>query len=257
VSDQQPMDVDRHGRVVTLTLDRPIVLNALSPALVDALIAAVQSVATDPSVGAVILAGAGRSFCAGGDLTAMLAMDRDRFRGYIERLQELSRSMHVLPIPTIAALHGHVLAGGFELAIECDLRIATPDTTFGLPDTALGLSPTSGMSWLLPRIVGEGWARDLLLTGRTIDVATAERIGLVTRVVAAADLEPVALEMATAIAAQPPAGLRLIREEMAAAAEGSFDAALRREVDAEVACFATPDFQANLRAFANRRRREA
>ena len=79
--------------------------------------------------------------------------------------------MRALSIPTIAAVHGHALAGGFELALECDIRIAATDAVFGLPDTAIGLSPTSGMSFLLPRVVGEGWARDLLLTGRWIDAA--------------------------------------------------------------------------------------
>ena len=116
--------------------------------------------------------------------------------------------MQRLPIPTVAALRGHVLAGGFELAIECDLRIAADDATFGLPDTTIGLSPTSGMSWRLPRIVGDGWARHLLLTGETIDVRTAERIGLVTRVVRGPDLEAAALALAESIAAQPREGLR-------------------------------------------------
>jgi 2-(1,2-epoxy-1,2-dihydrophenyl)acetyl-CoA isomerase len=256
MSDQEPLRVERSGRVAILRLDRPHVLNALSPALVVALAGAARAAAADTSVGAILLIGEGRSFCAGGDLIAMLAMDRDAaaFRAYIEQLQELRRVLHALPIPIVAALRGHVLAGGFELAIEADIRIATPDVTFGLPDTALGLSPTSGMSWMLPRIVGEGWARHLLLTSETIDVRTAERIGLVTRVVAADALQPAALALATSIAAQPPLGLRRIREELAAAAEGRFEDALAREVEAEVECFATDAFQDSLRAFAARRR---
>jgi enoyl-CoA hydratase/carnithine racemase len=255
MTEAAPLLVERVGRVLLLRLNRPQVLNALSPALVEALTSAVRAADGDESVGCVVLAGAGRAFCAGGDLTAMLDMNGDlgRFRSYIVGLQVLSRTMRELGVPTIAALHGHVLAGGFELAIECDLRIAARDTAFGLPDTALGLSPTSGMSWLLPRIVGESWARHLLLTGETIDVATAERIGLVTRVVD--DVEVAALSVAAAIAAHPPLGVRRIREELAATAEGTFEDALAREIDAEVDCFATPAFQANLRAFADRRRR--
>ena len=183
----------------------------------------------------------------------MLAMDSLAFRAYIQRLQALSLAMQRVPVPTVAALHGHVLAGGFELAIECDIRIATRDVVFGLPDTSLGLSPTSGMSWLLPRLVGEAWARHLLLTGETIDVATAEQIGLVTRVVADDELEAQALALATAIAAQPPAGLRHIRAGLAAGASGTLEQALARELEAEVECFATGEVQANLRAFAARR----
>jgi enoyl-CoA hydratase len=248
-----PLLVERMGRVAILRLNRPAVLNALSPALVEALHRAVEAAGADPSVGCILVAAAGRSFCAGGDLTAMLAMDEVAFRAYIRQLQGLSLAMERLAVPTVAALHGHVLAGGFELAIECDIRIATPDVTFGLPDTSIGLSPTSGMSWRLPRLIGDAWARHLLLTGETIDVATAERIGLVTRVVAADALERDALALATAIAAQPPVGLRHIRAELADGGSGSLEEALATELEAEVECFATPEFQASLRAFADRR----
>jgi enoyl-CoA hydratase/carnithine racemase len=257
MTDESVLVVERFGRVLVLRLNRPQVLNALSPALVEALTSAARAADADESVGCLVLAGAGRSFCAGGDLTAMLRMNGDlgMFRAYIVGLQVLSRTMRELGIPTIAALHGHVLAGGFELAIECDLRIAARGTVFGLPDTALGLSPTSGMSWLLPRIVGESWARQLLLTGETIDATTAERIGLLTRVVEGGDVEQAAIAIAAGIAAHPPLSVRRIREELAAAAQGTFEDALAREIEAELECFETPAFQANLRAFADRRRR--
>ena len=250
---EAPLIVEQAGRVTILRLNRPRVLNALSPQLVDALIRAVGVAAADSGTGCIVVAAEGRSFCAGGDLTAMLAMDAPEFRAYIEQLQALSLAMRRSPVPTVAALHGHVLAGGFELAIECDIRIATLDVTFGLPDTRIGLSPTSGMSWILPRLVGESWARHLLLTSETIDVATAERIGLVTRVVERGDLDHVSLELATAIAAQPAVGLGNIRAELAGP-EGAFEDALTQELEAELECFATPEFQANLRAFADRPR---
>ena len=249
---ESPLLVERSGRVEILRLNRPAKLNALSPELVGALLAAVERAGRDRSVGALLVTSAGRAFSAGGDLTAMLAMDTTAFRAYIEQLQALSLAMQRLPIPTVAALRGHVLAGGFELAIDCDIRIAADDSTFGLPDTTFGLSPTSGMSWRLPRVVGEGWARHLLLTGETIDVATAEQIGLVTRVVPGADLESAALALAESIAAQPPEGLRQIRLELDRAASGTLEDALATELDAELACFETPEFQASLRAFAER-----
>ena len=257
MTDAGPLLVERVGRVAVLRLNRPHVLNALDPALVDALRVAVEAAGTDAAVGCILVTAAGRSFCAGGDLTAMLEMDGDAgaFRAYIERLQALSLAMQRVPVPTVAALHGHVLAGGFELAIECDIRVATRDVVFGLPDTSIGLSPTSGMSWLLPRIVGEGWARHLLLTGETIDVATAERIGLVTRLVDAESPDEEALALAAAIAAQPPVGLRRIRAALASAATGAMEVATARELEAEVECFGTEEFQASLGAFAERRRR--
>lgn len=249
-----PLVVERAGRVEILRLDRPEVLNALDPGLVGALRVAVERAGNDRSVGCLLITSSGRSFSAGGDLTAMLAMDTTAFRAYIEQLQALSLAMWRLPIPSVAALNGHVLAGGFELAIECDIRIAADDVTFGLPDTTIGLSPTSGMTFLLPRIVGEGWARHLLLTGETIDVRTAERIGLVTRVVGGGELQSAALALAQSIAAQPPEGLRHIRAVLDRAASGSLEDALAAEVEAEVACFGTPEFQASLRAFAERSR---
>ncbi|MBM4408625.1 MAG: enoyl-CoA hydratase/isomerase family protein, partial [Chloroflexi bacterium] len=214
---------------------------------------------TDADVGCILIRGAGRSFCAGGDLTAMLAMGGDAraFRAYIEALQALARVLRRLDVPTIAAVHGHVLAGGFELALACDLRIAAQDATFGLPDTALGLSPTSGMTWLLPRVVGEAWARHLLLTGEAIGAETAARIGLVTRVVSGADLEDASLELATSVAEHPPRGLAGIRSGLRTAGEATFEDALDAELEAEVACFETAEFQASLRRFAERRRSRA
>ena len=255
MSDTGSLIVERSGRVAILRLNRPRVLNALDPELVGALTAAVDAAAADPDVGCVVIEGEGRSFSVGGDLTAMLEMDAASFRAYIEQFQALSRIMWRLPVPTIAALHGHVLAGGFELAIECDIRVAADDAVFGLPDTRIGLSPTSGMSWLLPRIVGEGWARHLLLTGESIDARAAERIGLVTRVTARANLDEAVRSMAASIADQPPEALRQIRRVLDGAANGTLEEALAAELEAELACFATPEFQAGLRAFRDRRKR--
>lgn len=250
---------ERRGRVAILRLNRPEKLNALSPELVDSLREAVVAAGRDEAVGCVLLTGAGRAFCAGGDLTAMLDMQGDAvaFRAYIERLQALALAFRRLDKPAVAAVHGHVLAGGFELALACDVRIAAEDARFGLPDTALGLSPTSGMTWLLPRVVGDAWARHLLLTGETIDVATARQIGLVTRVVPRDALADEALALAQIIAEHPPRGLAGIRAGLRRASEGAFEDALAAEVEAEVACFETAEFQASLRAFAARRHRPA
>ena len=183
-----PLIIERDGAVVTLRLDRPHVLNALDAALVEALLDAMATVGASADVRCLVIAGNGRSFSAGADLSGLLAMSVPEFAAFIDRLQELARRMRALTIPTIAAVQGHALAGGFELALGCDIRVAASNATFGLPDTAIGLSPTSGMSFLLPRVVGEGWARHLLLTGEWIDAARAERIGLVARVVPVEDL---------------------------------------------------------------------
>lgn len=229
-------------------------LNALDRSLIEALLAAVEDVARSPDVRCLVLTGSGRAFSAGADLTAMLAMTVPEFASFIGRLQELSRRMRSLPIPTVAAVHGHALAGGFELALECDIRIAATDAVFGLPDTGIGLSPTSGMSFLLPRVVGEGWARDLLLTGRWIDAAVAERVGLVTRVVAPEALEAAVMSLAAELASHPPAGIDHIKSELRRGTDAEFEAALRDEELREIACFETDDVRDRLRAFVERRR---
>jgi enoyl-CoA hydratase/carnithine racemase len=235
-------------------LNRPEVLNALNEPLLRALLAATEEARRDPAVGCVVLTGAGRAFCAGGDLKAMLAMkDKDEFRAYIELYQRFSATMRQLGKPSLAAVNGYALAGGFELALLCDLRIAAESATFGLPDSALGLSPTSGMTYLLPRVVGLGWAKHLTFTGDSIDARQAERIGLVTRVVPAAELEEAALGLARKIAHHPAVGLRYIKAGLDLAADVDFHAALAFETEAEVACFETEEFQARLRAFAKRK----
>ena len=181
-------------------------------------------------------------------------MTTPEFAGFIGLLQDLARRMRALSIPTVAAVHGHALAGGFELALACDIRVAATDAVFGLPDTSIGLSPTSGMSWLLPRVVGEGWARHLLLTGSWIDAVVAERIGLVTRVVAPEALEATVLALAADLATHPPAGIAHIKAELTRGTDAEFEAALLDERQREIACFETDDVQARLRAFAERRR---
>ena len=250
----EPLLRERHERVLLLRLNRPEKLNALSEALLRALLAAVEEARLDPEVRCLVLIGAGRAFSAGGDLTAMLEMTPAAFREYVLLLQRLSAAMRQLDTPTIAAIHGYALAGGFELALLCDVRIAAEEAHFGLPDTAVGLSPTSGLTYLLPRIVGLGWAKHLTLSGEMIDARQALAIGLVTRVVAAETLEATALELARTIAAHPPLGLRHVKLGFDLALDADLHQALAHELEAEVTCFATEEVQASLRAFAARRR---
>ncbi len=251
-----PLLVEAADGVAVWRLNRPEALNALSDSLLKALLAAVEGARGDPAVRCVVITGVGRAFSTGADLKAMLALlesgSRDDLREYLLHYQRLSGEMRRLGKPVLAAINGHALAGGFELACLCDLRIAADTATFGLPDTPLGVSPTSGMTYLLPRIVGLGWAKHLTYTGETFDAHLAARIGFVTRVVPLADLEPVALRMARTIAAHPPLGLRHAKLGFDLAADADLHAALTYELDAEMACFAEPEVRANLRAFANR-----
>jgi enoyl-CoA hydratase/carnithine racemase len=238
-----------------MRLNRPHALNALDAPLLQALVGAVEDARRDPAVRCVVVTGAGRAFSTGADLKAMLAMTKDEFREFIVLLQRLSAEMRRLAKPSIAAVNGYALAGGFELAVICDIRIAAENATFGLPDTPIGLSPTSGMTYLLPRIVGMGWAKHLTFTGETIEARHAERIGLVTRVVPAGEAEPAALDMARAIARYPPLGLRHVKLGFDTASDVNFFAALTYETEAEVTCFDTEEVRANLRGFVERKKR--
>jgi len=254
----EPLIVERADGVAVWRLNRPEALNALNEPLLKALLAAIDDARGDPAVRCVVVTGAGRAFSAGGDLKAILTLlesgSRDDLREYLLHYQRLSSAMRHLGKPLLAAINGHALAGGFELACLCDIRIAAETATFGLPDTPLGISPTSGMTYLLPRIVGLGWAKHLTYTGDTFDVRQAERIGFVTLVVPLAHLQDVALRMARTIATYPPLGVRHAKLGLELAAEGNLQAALTYELDAEMACFAEAEVRTKLRAFANRRK---
>jgi enoyl-CoA hydratase/carnithine racemase len=204
-------------------------------------------------VGAVVIGGRGPSFSAGGDITEMDGMTDTTFTDTIGTYMRLAAAIRASPKPFVAAVNGHALAGGFELAILCDLRIAARAAQFGLPDTALGLSPTSGMTWLLPRIVGLGRTLHLTLLGEPIDATEAERIGLVTAVVDDGELEQTAQKWAETIASHPAVAVRLAKRAFQEAADQDFAASLRFEHEAEVECFGDPETRVRLRAFVERR----
>ena len=158
------------------------------------------------------------------------------------------------PKPIVAAVHGYALAGGFELALMCDVRFAAAGTRFGLPDTPLGLSPTSGMTWLLPRVIGLGRAMYLTLWGQDIDADEAERIGLVSRVVEPDALLDEAEAFAHLIASYPRVGVAQTKLGFHRALESDFAAATAAEAAAELACFRSPDTRERFRAFVERQR---
>lgn len=250
--------VEEADGVAVWRLDRPEVLNALDGHLLEALRTAVAATRRSATVRCVVLTGAGRAFSAGADLKAMRAFlesgSRADLRAFLARFQALSAEVRELDQPLVAAINGHALAGGFELACLCDVRLAADTATFALPDVPLGISPTSGMTWLLPRIVGLGWAKHLTYTGETIDARQAERIGFVTRVVPAGELMAVAMAMARTIAGHPPLGVAHSKRGFDRAAESDLSSALAAELEAELACFDQPEVRARLRAFTERRR---
>ena len=250
----QSVELEFRDGIALVTLNRPEKLNAINDDVLIGLRAAVARLRENTASGAAVLQGRGRAFSAGGDITAMSGMDEATFSRTIGLYMAMAKDFRACPKPIVAAIHGYALAGGFELACLCDIRIAAEGTRFGLPDTPLGLSPTSGMTYLLPRIVGLGRAIDLTLSADNIDAAEAHRIGFVTRVVAADQLLETATALARKIASYPRTGVAHAKAEFYGSLESSFAQATDAEHAGEVACFRDPETREQFRRFVERKR---
>jgi enoyl-CoA hydratase/carnithine racemase len=237
------------GPVARLTLERPRARNALSRAMADALDAALARLAAMEETRAVVVAGRGRSFCAGADISEMPTLSPAEAEALAARWQRIMDAFAALPQVTIAAVQGHALGGGLMLAIAQDLRVAEASARFGLPEVTLGFNPGYGIARLLD-IAGGGHARDLMLTARVVDAAEAHRMGLVTRVVPDGALETAALELAHEVARSPRGGLAATKAITADLRAGRAGA----EARTYGAIRAAPDAQARIAAFLNRRR---
>lgn len=248
------VEVETRGDVALITLARPEKLNAINDEMLDGLLGAIEALGRSEAIGAAVLTGRGRAFSAGGDIKAMDGMDDRAFADTISRYMRVSAAFRACPKPIVAAIHGYALAGGFELALMCDVRFAARGTRFGLPDTPLGLSPTSGMTWLLPRIVGLGRAMYLTLGAEDVDADEAERIGLVNRVTEPETLLAEAEAFAHRIASYPRVGVAWTKRGFHHALDGMFDDATRSEEEGELASFQSPDTRERFRAFLDRKR---
>jgi len=227
--------VERRGRVATLTFNRPEVRNAFSTVeQVEAFVAAVEGLGRDPELSVVIVTGAGTAFSSGGDVKGMLnetgfaaGSTLDLRHRYRHDVQRLTGSLFALELPTIAAVNGPAIGLGCDLACCCDMRIASSTARFAQSFIKLGLVPGDGGAWFFQRIVGISKAYELSFTGDTIDAPEAERIGLVSQVVAPEGLLPAAHALADRIAANPPQSLRLtkqlLREAQRSSLEGTFE----------------------------------
>jgi enoyl-CoA hydratase/carnithine racemase len=248
------VELETRGDIAVVTMARPEKLNAIDDAMLHGLLEAVEAIARSEAIGAAVLTGRGRAFSAGGDISTMSGMDERAFAATIALYMRTSAAFRACPTPIIAAVHGYALAGGFELALMCDVRLAARGTRFGLPDTPLGLSPTSGMTWLLPRVIGLGRAMHLALTGEEIDAEEAERIGLVSRVIEPAGLLPQAEALAHRIAGYPRTGVAWTKLGIGRAMDVQFATATRSEEEGELASFRSPDTHERFRAFLERKR---
>lgn len=248
------LDIDADTGIARLTLNRPNALNAISVNLAQSLLAACQELSIRPDVRVVILAGAGeRAFCAGADLRERRGLNATQRTAHTVAIEAAAEALAALPMPTIAAIRGYALAGGSELAVACDLRIAATDAVLGFPEVKIGIFPGAGGVLRLPRIVGRGAARDLLFTGRQIGAPDAYRIGLVDRLVAPDAVMQSANDLATAIAANAPLGVRAVKAALFASDDLPY-AEARLAVNAlRAALDGTADYEEGLLAFAEKR----
>lgn len=242
------------GGIATLTLDRPEALNALTIPLKVALLDALEAVAADRTIRAVILTGAGRAFCAGQDLAERADPDAPPLDVELrDRYEPIVRAMVALHQPIIAAINGVAAGAGASLALACDLRIAAESARFVLAFGRIGLVPDSGATWFLPRIVGSARAAEMALLNAPIDSAEALRIGLVSRVVTDADLLARAREMATTLSEGPPLAIAATKGLLAAAWTSDLEGALAGERAAQGMLGASRDHGEGLAAFREKR----
>jgi methylglutaconyl-CoA hydratase len=247
------VNVEREGRIAWLTLDRPEAANALSRGLVADLRAALAALRADPPV--LVVTGAGeKAFCAGADLKERRAMSLDETRAFLADLNALMDELAAYPQPVIAALQGAAYGGGLELALACDLRLGAEGIEVGLPEVRLGIIPGAGGTQRLARACGLAVAKELILTGRRIDAARAQALGLLSAVVPAAGLRAEAQRWAADIAAAGPLAVAQAKR----AIDEGWGRPLAEGLAVERACYdvvlASADRDEGLAAFAEKRK---
>ncbi len=243
--------------VVTLKLNRPDVLNAMTAELGDALLAEIDRLKSDDTVRAVVLTGEGRAFSAGGDLKMIedngkrpILDNRVHMKAFYQRYL----TIRDIPVPTIAAFNGAAIGAGFCIGLACDLRIAAAGAKLALNFVRLGLHPGMGATWLLPRVGGLQAAADLLYSGRTIGAEEALQMGLVARVVAPEKIHDEAQSMAAEIAQQGPVAVRMVKKALRQSLESSLDQQLEFEALQQAVTLASADFREGVAAARDKRK---
>jgi enoyl-CoA hydratase/carnithine racemase len=248
----EPVITERVGAVAIARLNRPEARNALSQELIEQLAAAVASWDADPEVHCMVIAGGDEFFAAGGDVRAMAQ------RSFVETLDSPGaafwRAMAAVRKPLVAAVSGYALGGGWELALVCDLIVASETVEFGQPEILLGIVPGGGATQRLARVMGKQRAMELVLTGRRIDAHEAFRLGLVNRVVNRREWFERAVELAGLVAQRPPIAVRLAKQAVLAAEETPLAAGLEHERRLYELAMGTEDRVEGMAAFLEKRR---
>jgi len=247
----------KHENVVTLVMNRPDRLNALNNELAMAVNDALSRIAKDDSVAVVVITGAGRAFCAGGDLAALGA---GRQKGTIKDLEPLLRAgmqmvlnMRTMPQPVVAAVNGPAAGAGMNIALAADIRVAAEEATFGQNFAKVGLFPDYGGTFFLPQLVGPSKAAELFYTGDMVDAKTALSLGLVNQVVPAAQLEAAVKTLVQKLARGPQLPIRGAKKYLFASQAKELSAALDNEVEEQIKCYSSEDCLEGITAFFEKR----
>jgi enoyl-CoA hydratase len=245
--------VDVSESIATLTIDRPAVKNALNLETVNEVRAALAALAANQDAGVLIITGGGETaFVSGADINDIRARGRDEGLAAIN--SSLFAEIERFPRPTIAAINGYALGGGCELALACDIRIASDTAKFGQPELGLGIIPGAGGTQRLPRLIGMGRAKYLILTGEIVDAKQALEIGLVSAVTPPGQLQIRARELAKKILRQGPLAARLAKVALNASARVDMDSGLLIETLAQALCYSSDDKLEGTTAFLEKRK---
>jgi 2-(1,2-epoxy-1,2-dihydrophenyl)acetyl-CoA isomerase len=247
--------LDRDGPVAVLTLNRPKQKNALNSALIAALAATLRAVGEDASVRAIVLGGAGGAFCSGADLkSAMSEGDMiDRLDGILDTYHAIIRAIVAAPKPVIGMLEGGAVGFGCDLALACDLRLASPEAYLQEKFVKIGLMPDGGGTFWLPRLVGLGRAMELIFTGEAVNAERALALGLINRVVPAATLREQTMTLAHQLAKGPPLAYAEIKRAMRESLGGTIDGALDREKSGQIRLLKSNDCFEGIAAWMQKR----
>ena len=250
----QTIRYEKQDNIGIITINRPEALNALNSAVFDELEPLVGEIERDATLGALIITGEGRSFVAGADIGEQCPMDLDAGRKWARRGSSVFRRLEKLEIPTIAAVNGFALGGGCELALACDIILASEKAKFGQPEVGLGITPGFSGTQRLPRRVGVAKAKELIFSGKQIGAEEAKRIGLVNEVYAAEELLNKAVEMAKSFTANAPIAVKYSKACIDRGMQMDIDNGIALENELFAMCFATEDQKEGMGAFLEKRK---
>lgn len=240
--------------LATITFNRPEAMNASNAQSIADLTAAIADIEADDNIKAVIIWGGPKVFAAGGDIKYFSEAGHLEMEAFIAKCHAVHDTIAASAKPYVAAIAGLALGGGLEMALACDIRIATDNAIFGLPEINIGIIPGAGGTQRLPRVVGSGWARHLILTGDMIDAQTAFKIGLVTKIVAADEILETAQKVAKGLAKKSPMGIRSAKKCIALSENVDLPAGLAYEQKAWAFLFSGTDRAEGMKAFLEKRK---